>query len=101
MTLCQNMASARIPVRRSVGPLVWFLGSSDPEHQTSNLRMCLINQELPTAFSSPTGVQSTLNSHKWTTIWLVLEDQDAYVVVRPSHRSPRGMRWRQGRSDQE
>lgn len=32
---------------------------------------------------------------------LALQDQDSDKVVRPSHGSPRGMRWRQGRPDKE
>jgi hypothetical protein len=32
---------------------------------------------------------------------LALQGQDSDEVVRPSHGSPRGMWWRQGRSDQE
>ena len=44
---------------------------------------------------SGTGVEPTLDRPK-IDHHLALQDQDSYAVVRPSHRSPRGMRWRQG-----
>lgn len=76
--------------------------SKQSGYHTSRLRVS--NQTAVTHCPNPpAGVQEspTPNSHKWTIIWQ-LRIQDSCVVVRPSHRSlQRGMRWRQGRSDEE
>lgn len=54
-SLWQDMASDRVPVRLSVGPLVWFLLLSDPEYQTWNLRVSFTRHILPTTFLHQPG----------------------------------------------